>query len=120
MNSNPNKAQQDWQDWCCDYGCSIGGGMGGPLSFHHIIGSKMKLQGFNDQKPGEWYGYCLSYWWHQDGRNPAARHISKHRFEREAGKTEKQMFIESVELYESIYGHKPMGEEIYQQLVKRA
>lgn len=119
MNSNPTKAQQDWQDWCRDYGCVVGGGMGGPLSFHHIGGSKMKLQGFNDQKPGEWYGVCLSYWWHQDQRNSAARHVNKYRFEREAGGTEKQMFIESVELYRSIYGRIPTSKEIYQAILLR-
>ena len=118
MNSNPTKAQQDWQDWCRDYGCAVGGGMGGPLSFHHIDGSKMKLQGFNDQKPGEWYGICLSYWWHQDGRNPAARHINKKRFEREAG-YEKHLFAEKVEQYEHLHGRKPMSEELYQAILLR-
>ena len=93
--------------------------MGGPLSFHHIKGSKMKLKGYNDEKPGEWYGVCLSYWWHQDGRNPAARHINKSWFEREAGK-EKSMFIDRVETYQRIYGFKPMGEEIYNAIVARA
>jgi len=118
VNSNPNTAQQEWQSWCIDYGCCIGGGMGGPLSFHHIKGSKMKLKGFNDQKPGEYYGVCLSYWWHQDGRNPAARHINKKQFENEVG-YEKELFIEKVELYESIYGHKPMSEEMYDAIVLR-
>jgi len=120
MNSNPTKAQTDWHQWLLDYGCSVGGGMGGPLALHHIGGSKMKIKGLNKEKPGEWYCICLSYWWHQDGRNPAARHVNKKRFERETGMTEKQMFVERVEMYERIYGRKPMGERIYQLIVERA
>lgn len=102
-----------------DGGCSVQGGMSdGRLSLHHIKGSKMKLKGV--KKPGEWYVLCLSYWWHQDGTNPAARHVNKNRFEREIGKTEKELFIDKVAEYELIYGHKPMDEFIYQQLIERA
>ena len=118
MNGSPTKAQKDWHQWQIDQGCIVQGGMSdGRVSVHHIGGSKMKLKGVN--KPGEWYTLCLAYWWHQDGRNPAARHINKKRFEREAG-FEKELFIKSVESYEEQFGHKPMSEEDYQAIKDRA
>jgi len=90
----------------------------GWLQLHHIGGSKMKIKGV--KKPGEWYCICLSYWWHLDGANPAARHVNKKRFELEADMTEKQMFIQRVGLFESIHGHKPMPEFDFEQIILRA
>jgi len=120
MNSNPTVKQKEWQRWCVEIGCLMAGGEGGPVAFHHIGGSKMKIKGLNKEKPGEWYGIPLSYWWHQNESNPAARHVNKKRFEREAGRTEKEMFIKLVKIYEDIYRRKPMSEWVYNLIVERA
>jgi len=119
MNGNPSKKQKNWHNWLRSRGCSIQGDFNdGRLSIHHIKGSKMKLKGVKNA--GEWYCICLSYWWHQDGNNPEARHINKKAFEAGTGKTEKLHWIWAVELYESFHGCKPMSEEEYQIIKDRA
>ena len=119
MNGNPSKAQRDWHQWLREDGCTVQGGMSdNRLSIHHIKGSKMKLKGV--PKAGEWYVLCLSYWWHQDGTNPAARHVNKRRFERESGATEKEWFIIKVNKFEGQHGRKPMSDEIFNAIVDRA
>ena len=77
----------------------------------------MKLKGV--KKAGEWYCICLSYWHHQDGDNPNARHVSKHKFQKKHQTTEKVLFTRAVELYEAYYGEKPMTEEEYQIILER-
>ncbi len=118
MNGSPTKKQKDWHQWLIKHGCSVTGFLSSPVSLHHIKGSKMKLKGCD--KPGEWYCICLSHLWHQDGKNPAARHVNKKLFETETGRTEKQMFIFKVKMYEAEHGHKPMSEDEYQIIVERA
>ena len=120
MNGNPTQKQKDWHNWLRDNGCSISGHFNdGRLSVHHIGGSKMKLKGV--KKPGEWYCICLSYWHHQDGDNPAARHVNKHQFQTEHLTTEKTFFIKAVENYRAYHGGQPpMSEAEYQIIVARA
>ena len=119
MNGNPTKAQQDWQKWLRDQGCAVQGALNdGRLSIHHIGGSKMKLKGV--KKPGEWYCICLSYYWHQDGNNPEARHVNKKGFERGSGKTEKLHWLAAVGLYKAMFGNYPMTDEEYEIIKERA
>jgi len=121
VNGTPNKLQKDWHQYLRDRGCCVQDEMSySPLSIHHIIGAKAKLKGV--KKFGEKYVICLSYWWHQDGRNGAARHINKKAFELETGKTEKEWFIDSMQKYKDEYGHihLVMTEEEYQIIKARA
>jgi hypothetical protein len=119
MNGNPTAKQKDWHSWLVSHGCAISGHLNdGRLSLHHIVGSKMKLKGVKSQ--GEWYCICLSYWHHQDGNNPAARHVNKSQFQKFCQTSEKTLFIQAVELYEADFGHKPMTDEEYQIIVERA
>ena len=118
MNGNPTKRQRDWHNWLIDRGCAISSHFNdGRLSLHHIGGARMKLKGF--KKAGEWYCICLSYWHHQDGDNPAARHVNKHRFQAEHQTTEKALFIKAVELYKRQHGEPPMSESEYQIIKDR-
>lgn len=110
--------QERWHQHLRDEGCCIQGEMSdGRNAIHHIKGRKANLKGVKGF--GEWYVICLSYWHHQDGRNPSARHINKYRFELENG-SEKDLFIESVKRYQEIYGKNPMEEFEYQQIIERA
>ena len=74
----------------------------------------MKLKGFNDQKPGEWYVIPLWSQWHQ------LRHQNKAMFINKAGYTEKQLFEIVVEEYEMEHGEKPMPEDLFNALIERA
>ena len=117
MNGNPTKKQKDFHKWCIEeLGCVIN--EGDDASLHHIKGTKANLKGVKGF--GEWYVLPLSYWWHQDGRNKAARHINKMLFEFESGGTEKYHWIMLIKKYEEIHCRKPMSEEEYQIIVDRA
>lgn len=78
----------------------------------------MKLKGCD--KPGEWYVLPLSYWWHQNGSNNAAVHISKSLFAFETEGTEKLHWIKLIQQYELEFLEKPMPEHEYQIIVERA
>ena len=117
MNGNPTDSQKRFHQWCVEeVGCVVN--KGDDASLHHIKGSKLKLKGC--KKPGEWYVLPLSYWWHQDGNNKAARHINKKLFELESGATEKMHWIELMHLYAEINGCLPMVEEEYYIILNRA
>ena len=115
MNSNSTAEQKRFQKWCRGYGCVISGNR---AAIHHISGAKMKLKGCKN--PGEWYVLPLSYWWHQNGDNPAARHENKKAFERDNKSTEKELWINLIAIYEGCNGKKPLPEHEYQIIVARA
>lgn len=117
MNGNPKAAQKEWHKWLRERGCVINRK---PPDIHHIGGSKMKLKGFNDQKPGEWYVIPLSPWWHRFPANPKAVHSNRKEFEKYTKKTEKQFFQMVVAEYEAEFGEKPMPEDLFNALIERA
>ena len=117
MNGNPTAAQKRFHEWARNsHWCIVG--LGYVDSIHHIKGSKMKLKGV--RKAGEWFILPLSYWWHQDGNNPAALHVNRKEFERVTGRTEKEHWTRLINIYSCDFGHKPMSEEEYQIILDRA
>lgn len=106
MNSNPTKKQRDFHDWCRRRGCVIDKSEHPAL--HHIGGAKMRLKFV--EKAGEWFVIPLSYYWHQDGANPAAVHINKSEFNKYHCMTEKDFWIELIESYKAEKGEYPMSE----------
>jgi len=115
MNSQSSAEQKRFQKWCRGYGCVISGDR---AAIHHIGGAKMKLKGCKN--PGEDYVIPLSYWWHQDGNNPAARHVNKKEFEKQVGSTEKELWINLIAIYEGCNGKKPLPEHEYEIIKERA
>ena len=116
MNGKPTAEQRRFHEWCREQGCAISTGKCDAI--HHIKGSRMKLKGCKN--PGEWYVLPISFWWHQDGENPAAIHINKKQFELTTGRTEKEFWERLISYYEFEYSKKPMSEEEYQIIMERA
>ena len=115
MLGNPNAKQKKFHSWVRRRGCVIDKSEHPAL--HHIGGSKMKLKGVD--KAGEWLVIGLSYFWHQDGCNPAAVHINKSEFIQVNCMTEKDMWIEQMAGYKAEKGEYPMPEHEYQIIVDR-
>lgn len=117
MNGKPNKKQSDFHEWCREnIGCVVSGADGD--SIHHIKGAKMKLKGVQGFA-GEWYVLSLSYWCHQDGKNPAALHVNRKEFEKRYYRTEKELWLEIMSEYKLEYGCYPMTDEEYQIIKDR-
>lgn len=116
MNGNPNKKQKDWHQWLRDNDCILTGGFSPDL--HHIKGTKLKLK--DCVSPGEWYCICVISEWHNYYGRPDAIHANRKMFEKFWNTTEKQLWIESVAIYENEHNEKPMSEEEYQIIKDRA
>ena len=108
--------QTRFQDWCRSNGCVIEGAEW--PSLHHIKGRKMKLKGV--KIPGEWYVLPVSYYWHQDGTNPAAIHINRTKFVETLRMTEKQFWLVLMEQYKAEKGSYPMPLYEYEIIKERA
>jgi len=117
MNGNPTAAQKRFHEWCREVGCILTSGHP-DTAIHHIKGAKMNLKGVKN--PGDWYVIPLCYLWHQDPSNPDARHVNKRRFIDYWGLTEKEMWVDLIDMYESVKGYKPMLESEYQIILERA
>ena len=117
MNGNPNKSQRDFHQWARELGCITGAGQG-PIAIHHIKGSRMKLKGV-EGFAGEWLILPLSYFWHQDGDNKAARHVSKKQFVEFWGLTEKEFWLILMIRFKNKFGVYPMPEHEYQIIKDR-
>ena len=118
MNGNPSKKQQDFHEWARQLGCITECGQG-PVAIHHIGGARMKLKGV-EGFAGEWYILPLSYFWHQDGDNEAARHVSKVRFIAWWEKTEKEWWLILMEKFKEQFDCYPMTDHEYQIIKDRA
>ena len=75
---------------------------------HHIEGAKAPLKGV--KKFGEKYVIPLCYYHHNDGCNKHARHPNKAAFITYHCMTEKDMFLESMEIYKNEKGQYPFPE----------
>ena len=117
MNGRPTAAQKRWHEYLRGRGCVVSN-IPHSGSIHHINGSKMKLKGCVN--PGEWYVIPLSYWWHQDPRNPNAVHTNRKAFERKTGTTEKKLFEMVVKQYFFETGEYPMLEHEFDIIMERA
>jgi len=113
MNGKPTAAQKRFHDWCRSGGCIVSGNECD--SIHHIKGARMKLKGC--VKPGEWYVLPLSFDFHQ---GEYGVHTNKREFEKQTEGTEKEHWINLIQLYTVEFREKPMSEEEYQIIVSRA
>lgn len=116
MNGNPTAEQKRFQDWARNYGCVVSDESS--PSIHHIKGGKMKLKGVKNA--GEWYVLPVSYWWHQDGNNKNAIHVSRKMFTCYTGRTEKWYWEKLIYDYVDAFGKRPMSNEDYQIILDRA
>ena len=116
MNGNPTATQKRFHQWCRDNGCVIDGTE--HPAIHHIAGAKMKLKGV--KSAGEWYCIPVSYYWHQDGTNPAAIHVNKAEFVEGFRMTEKEFWLVLMEQYKAEKGSYPMPEHEYEIIKERA
>ena len=117
MNSDyiPVKASA-FQDWSRRAGCFIC--KEEHPQIHHIIGAKRKLKGVDNF--GEKYVLPLCYWHHGDGCNEDARHPSKAAFVKYHCMTEKDMFLELMEIYKNEQGQYPFPEYEIEIIKERA
>ena len=115
MNGQPTIKQKKFHEWCRDHGCMVNHGY---PEIHHIGGAKMKLKGVKNT--GDWYCIPLSFWWHRDGCNPAAVHISRSNFKDVLHLTEKEFWLCLMETYKSQFGCYPMPNNEYEIIADRA
>jgi hypothetical protein len=117
MNSNHlTKDLDKFQTWCRQLGCIICKEEYPQL--HHIQGAKRPLKGV--ERFGEKYVLPLCYWHHGDGCNEHARHSNKAAFVRYHCMTEKDMWIELMEIYKNEKGEYPFSEEEIEIIKERA
>ena len=110
-----------FHDWCRRSGCIIC--KEEHPQIHHITGSKAKLksvEGFSVKGFGEKYVIPLCYWHHNDGSNEHARHPNKSAFVRYHCMTEKDMFLESMEIYKNEKGEYPFPDDEIEIIKDRA